>query len=67
MLPFVTFPEPAVFKNNRSSLSHVEFVEEAIQGEVELGRVVETKVLPGWSTPCPYLFKLMEIRGSFLI
>ena len=44
--PFVSFPEPAVFKNNRSSLSHVEFVEEAIQGEVELGRVVETKVPP---------------------
>ena len=30
MLPFVSFPEPAVFKNNRSSLSHVEFVEETI-------------------------------------
>ena len=31
LLPFVSFPEPAVFKNNRSSLSHAEFVEEAIQ------------------------------------
>ncbi|CAH3199212.1 unnamed protein product, partial [Porites evermanni] len=42
LLPFVSFPEPAVFKNNRSSLSHAEFVEEAIQGLVESGRVVET-------------------------
>ena len=31
LLSFVSFPEPAVFKNNRSSLSHAEFVEEAIQ------------------------------------
>ena len=31
LLPFASFPEPAVFKNNRSSLSHAEFVEEAIQ------------------------------------
>ena len=46
MLPFVTFPEPAVFKNNRSSLSHVEFVEETIQDFVESVRVVETKVPP---------------------
>ena len=46
MLPFVTFPEPAVFKNNRSSLSHVEFVEETIQDFVESVRVVETKVSP---------------------
>ena len=29
--PFVSFLEPAVFQNNRSSLSHAEFVEEAIQ------------------------------------
>ena len=46
MLPFVSFPEPAVFKNNRSSLLHVEFVEETIQDLVESGRVVETKVPP---------------------
>ena len=26
LLPFVSFPEPAVFKNNRSSLSHADFV-----------------------------------------
>ena len=25
MLPFVSFPEPAAFKNNRSSLSHAQF------------------------------------------
>ena len=46
MLPFVSFPEPAVFKNNRSSLSHAEFVEEAVQDLVESGRVVETNVPP---------------------
>ena len=67
LLSFVRFPEPAVFKNNRSSLSHAEFVEEAVQDLVELGRVVETIYRPGWSTPCPYLFRLMERRGSFLI
>ena len=26
LLPFVSFPEPAVFKNNRSSLAHADFV-----------------------------------------
>ena len=46
MLPFVSFLEPAVFKNNRSSLSHAEFVEETIQDLVESGRVVETNVPP---------------------
>ena len=46
MLRFVTFPEPAVFKNNRSSLSHAEFVEEAIRDLVESSRVVQTKVPP---------------------
>ena len=46
MLPFVSFPEPAAFKNNRSSLSHAQFVEEAIRGLVESGRVVQTKVPP---------------------
>ena len=44
--PFVSFPEQAVFKNNRSSLSHAEFVEEAIQELVQSGRFVETKVPP---------------------
>ena len=46
LLPFVSFPEPAVFKNNRSSLSHAEFVEEAIRDLVESGRVLQTKVSP---------------------
>ena len=45
MLRFVSFPEPAVFKNNRSSLSHAEFVEEAIQDFIESVRIVETNVL----------------------
>ena len=44
LLPFIRFPEPAVFKNNRSSLSHA-----------ELSRVVLWKPMyrPGWSTTCP--------------
>ena len=46
MLHFVSFPEPAVFKNNRSSLSHAEFVEEAIQDLIESVRIVETNELP---------------------
>ena len=45
-LPFVSFPEPAAVKNNRSSLSHAQFVEEAIRDLVESGRVVQTKVPP---------------------
>ena len=41
LFPSVSFPEPAVFKNNRSSLSHLGFVEEAIQDLLESGCVVE--------------------------
>ena len=41
LLPFVSFPEPMVFKNNSSYLSHAEFVEEAIlRLSRESGRVV---------------------------
>ena len=46
MLLLVSFPGLAVFKNNRSSLSHAEFVEEAIRDLVESGRVLQTKVPP---------------------
>ena len=46
LLPFVSFPEPVVFKNSRSYLSHAEFLEEAIQDLVESGRVVETNGPP---------------------
>jgi len=46
LLPFISFPEPAVFKNNRSSLSHADFVEDAIRDLVESGRVLQTKVPP---------------------
>ena len=45
-LPFVRLPELADLKNNRSSLSHAEFVEEAIQELLESGRIVETNVPP---------------------
>ena len=46
LLPFVSFPEPAVFKNNRSSLSHAQFVEEAIRDLVESGCIAQTKIPP---------------------
>ena len=54
-------------KNNRSPLSHAEFVDEAIQDLVESGPVVETNAQPRVVNPCPYLYKLMDRRGSFLI
>ena len=41
MLPFLSLPEPAVFRNNRSSLAHADFVEDAIRELVESGRVLE--------------------------
>ena len=41
MLPFLSLPEPAVFRNNRSSLVHAEFVEDAIRELLESGRVVK--------------------------
>ena len=46
MLPFLSLPEPAVFRNNRSSLAHAEFVEDAVRELVESGRVVEVDVPP---------------------
>ena len=41
MLPFPSLPESAVFRNNRSSLAHADFVEDAIRELVESGRVLE--------------------------
>ena len=46
LLPFVSFPESTVFKNNRSSLLHADFVEDAIRDLVESGRVLHTEVPP---------------------
>ena len=46
MLLFVSFPEPAVSKNNRSSLLHAQFIEEAIPDLVQSGRVVQSRVSP---------------------
>ena len=46
MLPFLSLPEQAVFTNNRSSLVHAKFVEDAIRELVESGRVLEVVVLP---------------------
>ena len=46
ILPFLSLPEPAVFRNNRSSLAHAKFVEDAIRELVESGRVLEVVVPP---------------------
>ena len=46
MLPFLSLPEPAVYKNNRSSLAHAEFVEDAILELVESEHVLEVVVPP---------------------
>ena len=53
ILPFICFPEPAKFKNNRSSINHAEFVEEAIGELVESGRVIKTTVPPLVVNPLP--------------
>ena len=59
--PFFSFPEPAFFKNNRLSLSHAKFVEEAIQDLVESGRVVETNVPPRVVYP---LYVSVQVNGK---
>ena len=46
MLPFLSHPEPAVFRNNRSSLAHAKFVEDAIRELFESSRVIEVVVPP---------------------
>ena len=46
MLPFLSLPEPAVFRNNISSLAHAKFAEDAIRELVESGRVIEVVVPP---------------------
>ena len=46
MLPFLSLPEPAVFRNNRSSLAHAKFVEDAIRELFESSRVIEVVVPP---------------------
>ena len=53
MLPFLSHPEPAVFKNNRSSLAQTEFVEDAIRELVESGHVLEVAVPPLVVNPLP--------------
>ena len=46
MLPFLSLPEPAVFRNNRSSLAHAKFVEDAIRELFESSRVIEVVAPP---------------------
>ena len=46
MLPFLSLPESAVFRNNRSSLANAKFVEDAIRELFESSRVIEVFVPP---------------------
>ena len=62
MLPFISFPVTAVFKNNRSSFVHADFVEDAIRELVESGRVIEVSVPTLVVNPLS-----VSIGGSFLI
>ena len=66
MLLFVSFPEPAVSKNNRSSLLHAQFVEEAIPDLVQSGRVVQSKVSSRVVNPLSVSVQANGRRGSFL-
>ena len=43
---YATFPEPAVFRNNKSSLALAKFVEDAIRELFESSRVIEVVVPP---------------------
>ena len=55
-LPFMNLPEPATFKNNRSSKLHAQFIENAILEINESGRFIECHE-PRWSLVlCLYLF-----------
>ena len=45
-LPFVTLPEECLLKNNKSSLEHPKFVQEAIQELLDSGSVEETQEKP---------------------
>ena len=67
MSPFVSFLEPAVFKNNRSYLSHAKFVWKTIQDLVELGHVVESKAAPQVVNPLSISVEANRRRGPFLI
>ena len=46
MIPFLSLPDPAVFRNNRSSLAHAKLFEDATRELVESGRVLEVAVPP---------------------
>ena len=41
-------PEPAVFRNNRSSFAHTKFVDDAIRELAKSGRVLELSYLHWW-------------------
>ena len=64
MLPFLSLPEPAVFRNNRSSIiAHAKFVEDAIRELVESGRVLEILeivVPPSVVNPLTVSFKPLQ-------
>ena len=64
MLPFLSLPEPAVFRNNRSSLAHAKFVEDAIRELVESGRVIEVVVPPLVVNPLSVSIQATAKRGN---
>ncbi len=45
-IPFLQTPDPANFRNNRSALNERDFVDEAISELLQIGGILETKVLP---------------------
>ena len=67
MLPFLSLPEPAVFRNNRSSLVHAEFFEDAIRKLYESGCIVKVIVPPLVVNPLSASVQATGKRDSFLI
>lgn len=67
MLPFLSFLEPAAFRNSRSSLAHVEFVEDAIRKLAESGEFLKLSPLRWWPILCQCPFKpLAKTEGHIL-
>ena len=67
MLPFLSLPDPAVFRNNRLSIAHAKFVEDAVRELVESGRVLEIVVPPLVVNLLTVSVQATAKRGLFLI
>lgn len=67
MLLFLSLPEPAVVRSNRSSLAHAKFVEDAIRELVS--RVVFLKLLylHCWLIRCQFPFKPLAKKKSLIL